>query len=127
MGRDRYCVLTLSLVLSDKQKYVEEKKAFFALFALRFPALAEYLKESFEPRDASYLRAELEIGSYEIGDKEIEVTVTATPTILCAIYPRAALFNCSTTVKTLNLLTWRSRQAMGKLRSTNVMNGQCMK
>ena len=71
MGRDRYCVL----MLSHKLKDVEEKKAFLTLFALRFPGPAEYLKESSETKNTSYLRAELEIGSYDIGDKEIEVTV----------------------------------------------------
>ena len=45
------------------------------MFALRFPALAGSKLSLRYSRDASYLGAELEIGSYEIGDKEIEVTV----------------------------------------------------
>ena len=71
MGRDSY----RAFVLSRKFSAGEEKKAFLALFALRFPGLAEYLKEDSSCRDTPDLHVEIELGSYEIADKYVEVTV----------------------------------------------------
>ena|SRR5487761_96385 len=71
MGRDSYRIL----VLNQKFKNFEGKKAFLAMFALRFPGLVEYLKEDSESYGTPDLRVEFELGSYEIVDKYVEVTV----------------------------------------------------
>jgi hypothetical protein len=67
-------MMDVVLVLSQEFSNVEEKKAFLALFALRFPGLVEYLKEDSERQGTPDLRVEFELGSYEIGDKYVEVT-----------------------------------------------------
>ena len=65
----------IALVLSRKFSTVEEKKAFVALFALRFPGLTDHLKEDSSSQGMPDIRIEFELGSYEISDKEIAATL----------------------------------------------------
>lgn len=65
----------IALVLSRKFSTVEGKKAFLALFALRFPGFAEHLKKDSSSLCIPDLRIEFELGSYEISDEEITATL----------------------------------------------------
>jgi hypothetical protein len=71
MVKDSY----FALVMSQKFSGAEEKKAFLALFALKFAGLTEYVKEDSSTKETPELRLEFQLAHYEILEAKVEVTL----------------------------------------------------